>query len=192
MATGLQLFGGRQEAGSTIEGVFLMATAAKAALHIFISPSRFRDLVDEGVITRQPTGGYNFDVVREQYIRNAQRVMQGRGADGGEALSAKRARLADAQASAAEFKNAQAQGNFVELSLMKQMLEQTFLVMREIALGTAGKVADSLQPFTPLDRTEIYRVIHAEICTMLESLADPHGLACQAADKVVGSKGSRR
>jgi hypothetical protein len=100
--------------------------------------------------------------------------------------------LAAAQTQAAEFKNQQAMGQFVELSLMQRMLQQTFLVMREIALGTAGKVADTLQPFTPLDRTEIYRVIHAEICTMLESLADPHGLACQAADKVVGSKGSRR
>jgi hypothetical protein len=33
-----------------------MATAAKAAKHICLSVSRFRDLVDSDVIARQPPG----------------------------------------------------------------------------------------------------------------------------------------
>jgi phage terminase Nu1 subunit (DNA packaging protein) len=170
------------------------ASAAAAAAHINLSGVSFARLLNLGVIVRQAREvGYDLRVVRLARLNQLEALAAGRGGeDGGAVLSTQRAKLAAAQTQAAEFKNQQAMGQFVELSLMQRMLQQTFLVMREIALGTAGKVADTLQPFTPLDRTEIYRVIHAEICTMLESLADPHGLACQAADKVVGSKGSRR
>jgi hypothetical protein len=64
---------------------------------------------------------------------------------------------------------------------MGRMLKELFLGMRETVLGTSGKIADSLTPHTPLDRAEIYNVIHAELCEMLEALSDPDGLAEAAA-----------
>src|ERR1700722_3717415 len=113
-----------------------MATAVKAGKHICLSPSRFRDLVAEGVFERMPAGKYDLTTIREAYCLHMQKIAAGRAADGGAALSTQRARLADAQASAAEFKNAQAQGSVVELSVMRRQLEYVFSVLREIALST--------------------------------------------------------
>jgi hypothetical protein len=60
-----------------------MATAAVAAKHIFIGPSRFRDLVAANKIKKKPSGKYVLDEVREQYITNMQRTLQGRGGEDG-------------------------------------------------------------------------------------------------------------
>jgi hypothetical protein len=156
-----------------------MASAAVAAKHIFISPTRFRDLVAVGKIKRKPSGRYALDEVREQYITNMQRTLQGRGgADGGATLSKQRARLANAQA--AEFKNAVAQGAYVSLNIMQRMTETMFTVFREQSLSLAGKIADSLTPFTPKDRGEIHEVIRVEVYAMLEDFADPEGVIGRA------------
>src|SRR2546421_9273408 len=161
------------------------ASTAEAARHIDLSDVSFAKLLNDGIIERQDRAtGYDLTKVRLKCFAHLRSVAAGRGGeDGGAVLSTQRAKLAAAQTQAAEFKNMQAMGQFVELSLMQRMLQQTFLVMREIALGTAGKISDGLQPHTPMDRAEIYRVIHGEICVMLESLADPEGLAAQAADR---------
>jgi hypothetical protein len=108
-----------------------VATAASAAKHIFISTSRFRDLVANGTITHQKPGEYRLETVRREYITNAQRVMQRRGENGGKALSEQRARLADVQAQRAEFLLLKDQGQFVELTLMQTMLTRAFGVFRE-------------------------------------------------------------
>jgi hypothetical protein len=158
-----------------------MATAVQAAKHIFISPSRFRDLVSAGTITRKPSGGYKLDEVREQYIVNAQKIMAGRGSDGGAALSTQRAKLAAAQTATAEFRNAQTRGQFVKLSVMQRMLAGVFGVFREQSLTLAGKVSDGLTPFTPQDREAIYEVIRGEVYDMLNGLSDPNGMVAQAA-----------
>jgi phage terminase Nu1 subunit (DNA packaging protein) len=195
-------------AGSTnlvpefLQGVNLMskskikrgASAAAAAAHINLSGVSFARLLNLGVIVRQAREvGYDLRVVRLARLNQLEALAAGRGGeDGGAALSVQRAKLAAAQASRAEFQNMQDQGQYVELSLMKRMLVSSFLVMREIALGTAGKISDSLQAFTPLDRAEIYKVIHGEIIVMLESLSDPNGLAAQAADKALMSKKAPR
>jgi phage terminase Nu1 subunit (DNA packaging protein) len=168
-----------------------MTTATEAADHVFISISRFRDLVAAGTITRMPSGKYKLDKVREEYCLNAQKVMAGRAADGGAALSKSRARLAEAQTRRAEFQNAQTQGQYVEIAQMQRSLESMFLVMREIALGTPGKISDSLTPYTPKDREAIYQIVRGEIYEMLESLADPDGMAWQTAAEGK-TKASRR
>jgi phage terminase Nu1 subunit (DNA packaging protein) len=162
---------------------FEMATAAQAAKHVFLSTGRFRDLVGAGVITRMPSDQYEFDVVRREYILNAQKIMAGRGADSGAALSTQRAKLAAAQASAAEFRNAQSQGSFVELTLMQRMLEQAFGVVREVALGLPGKVSDSLTPHCAEDREAIHSIIRDEVYEMLNGLSSPRSMAAQAASE---------
>jgi phage terminase Nu1 subunit (DNA packaging protein) len=165
-----------------------MATATEAAEHVFISPSRFRDLVGLGTITRMPAGKYDLNKVREEYCRNAQRIMQGRAADGGAALSAKRARLADAQAQAAEFRNAQLQGGFVQLGVVRRLLEQLFGSMREVALGVPGKISESLTAYCSEDRETIHEVIKGEIYEMLNTLADPNGVVTEVVAQSASKK----
>jgi hypothetical protein len=149
-----------------------MATAQQAADHIFISVSRFRDLIAGGTITRQPTNGYKLDRVREQYCKNAQKVMQGRAAEGGKALSTARARLAEAQAESAETKNAIARGDYTETKQMVRIVEGLFGVCRENILGLPGKVADAVAGYAPgADRPAIYRLIYGEARELLVGLS---------------------
>jgi hypothetical protein len=58
-----------------------------------------------------------------------------------------------------------------------------FAVMREIALSTPGKIADSLQPFTPKDRAAIFEIVNGEIYEMLSNLSEPDAMATQIAAK---------
>jgi hypothetical protein len=150
-----------------------VATASQSAKHIFISTSRFRDLVSNDTIKHKPPGQYVLDEVREQYILNAQEKMAGRGGEGGAALTKQRAKLAAAQTAMAEFRNAQLQGGFVDMGLATRKLIEMFSVMREVALGMPGKTADSLTPYTPKDRAAIYEILRREIYAMLETLSDP-------------------
>jgi hypothetical protein len=154
-----------------------MVTAVKAGKHICLSPSRFRDLVDAGVFERMPPGKYDLTTVREAYCLYAQKVMQGRGDDGGKALSERRGRLAEAQTIAVETKNAIMTGEFVRLVAVQNVLEREFSSMKEKILSTPGKSADALQPFTALDRGAIFDVLHAEAIELLESLSTSAVLA---------------
>jgi phage terminase Nu1 subunit (DNA packaging protein) len=154
-----------------------MATAVEAANHIFISPSRFRDLVSAGTITRMSAGRYVLDKVREQYCLNAQRIMAGRAADGGASLSAQRARLAMAQAEAAELKNAVSRGDFVALREVETALGGLFGTIRENVLAMPGTLADKLTPHTPLDRVAIHEVMRRECRELLTGLSSPDMLA---------------
>ena len=149
-----------------------MATAVKAGQHICLSPSRFHDLVAGGVITRAPPGQYDLDRVREEYCRHAQKVMQGRGSDNGASLSAQRTRLATQQTIAVERRNAVEAGDLVSLDVIKRMMISTFTVMRERALSVPGKIADSLQPHSALDRGAIAEIVRGEIYEMLEVLSE--------------------
>jgi phage terminase Nu1 subunit (DNA packaging protein) len=158
-----------------MKGFFEMATAVTAAKHICLGASRFRDLVAEGVFKRMPAGKYDLKTVRETYCLHMQKIASGRGADGGAALSAKRARLADAQAQAAEFKNAQMQGGFVELPVMKNLLTVMFGIIRERLLSMPGKIADSLTPHCAEDRATISDTIRTEVHDALTELHDPAG-----------------
>jgi hypothetical protein len=149
-----------------------MATAVKAGQHICLSVSRFHDLVAGGVITRAPPGKYDLDKVREEYCRHAQKVMQGRGSDNGASLSAQRVKLAEQQTIAVERRNAAEAGDLVSLDLIGRRLDSTFTTMREIALGVPGKIADSLQPHSALDRGAITEIVRGEIYEMLETLSE--------------------
>jgi hypothetical protein len=149
-----------------------MVTAVKAAKHIFISASRFRDLVDADIIKRKPAGKYVLDEVRESYCLNAQRVMSGRSEEGGKALSQQRARLAQAQSEAAEFKNNVARGDYVSLALIQAALMAAFSTMREMILTLPGKIADALMPYSPKDRAIIDEILRSECFELLENLSE--------------------
>jgi hypothetical protein len=92
--------------------------------------------------------------------------------DGGAALSAQRAKLATAQTVAVERRNALDAGDLVYIGLVRRTLEADYGVMREIALGVPGKIADSLQPHSALDRGVIAEIVRLEIYEMLENLSN--------------------
>lgn len=158
----------------------MTTTAAKAAVHLCMSPSRFRDLLDEGVIERQTSRGYDLDVVRRQYIEHIRKIAAGHGKGGGANLAEQRAKLAAAQTQAALFKNGIAAGNFADLALTKRLLESMFSAMREQALGLSGKISDSLTPHCEEDRAAICDTIRREVCEMLEALSVTHIVAASA------------
>jgi hypothetical protein len=148
-----------------------MATSAAAAKHIFISTSRFRDLVAGGVITHQPNGKYDLAVVREEYIRNLQKVSAGRGGDGGAGLAKQRTRLETARTETIELKNAVSRGEFVSLLAVKQVLEKHYVVLRERILTMEGKIADELAAHSPKDRAAISQILHDETYDALNDLS---------------------
>jgi hypothetical protein len=150
-----------------------MVTAVKAAKHICLSPSRFRDLIDADVFERMPPGKYDLTTVREAYCRYAQKVMQGRADDGGKALSERRGRLAEAQTVAVELKNRIASGEFVRLDAVQHWYEGHLVIFRERALSTPGKSADALTPHCAEDRGAIMDILREEIYSMLEDLSSP-------------------
>jgi hypothetical protein len=106
--------------------------------------------------------------------------MAGRAADGGEALSTQRAKLAAVQTQRLEFEAAREQGQYVHLDVMKRLLIRMFSVFREQSLGMPGKLADSL---VGLDRAAIHETIRIEIFEMLTDYSSPDGVLSQAIDE---------
>src|SRR5258706_7605432 len=161
------------------------ASAAAAAAHINLSGVSFARLLNLGVIVRQTREvGYDLRVVRFARLNQLEALAAGRGGeDGGALLSTQRAKLAAAQANAAEFKNAQMMGDYMPLGVVKKQLETTFMVARERALSTPGKCADSLTPHCKEDREAIHEILRAEIYDMLEDMSDPVAYAAKIASK---------
>ena len=148
-----------------------MATAAQAAAHIFISVSRFRDLVSAGTITLAASGQYDLDKVREEYIRNLQRVSAGRGGeDGGTKLTAQRASLAHEQTMAIKFKNAVMRGDYVSVSVVQRVIENVLSVFRERIQAIPGKASDQLAART---RDEVDLILREELNEALDELTIP-------------------
>jgi hypothetical protein len=99
--------------------------------------------------------------------------MQGRAADGGKALSTARARLAEAQAEAAELKNAIARGDFIALKVIETGLATLFGVIRELILTLPGKIADAVSAHSTQDRAEIFQILKRECREILVGLSSP-------------------
>jgi hypothetical protein len=157
------------------------ATAPEAAAHIFISVSRFRDLVAGGTIKHQ-SNGYDLATVREQYIRNAQLVMAGRGgAEGGVQLAKERALLAQSQRTGVDLKNKIASGGYIEREALLKVLQVALLNVRDKNLALGGKLADRLsgRVFT---RAEVGAAINTEVRELLNDLKEPGKYIEQAAN----------
>jgi hypothetical protein len=134
--------------------------------------TRFHDLVAAGTISHQPPGKYSLDEVRRQYITNLQAVASGRGGNEGAGLSKQRTRLEKARTDAIEFKNAVDRGEYQKLEAMAKGVDVMNMNLRQIALGTAGKIADTMAVATGCDRSLAFAVIGDEIREMLAIMAD--------------------
>ncbi len=119
-----------------------MATVSDCANHLFISERRFREILDQGIVDRQPAGSYDLDVVREQYITHLREVAAGRSssADGLD-LTKERARLASEQADAQEMKNAASRGELLARGDVHAAVTEAFARVRAKLLALPSKIA---------------------------------------------------
>ncbi len=145
-----------------------MASANAAAAHIFIGIARFRELTEQGAITKQARGQYDLAVVRREAFAA---LRADRGGHGTAELSTERAALAREQTLTARIKNAAASGDLVSLPAVGKKLEGLFAIFRERALSLPGKCADGLQPFILKDRGQITDILRDEVYEMLETLS---------------------
>jgi hypothetical protein len=91
-----------------------------------------------------------------------------------------RLRLTNANAETKERANAQARGELVSASAVIDLLQPLFVIIKENNLGMAGKIADSLTPFTPKDRAAIVAIVHREVIATLTTLSSPESYAAMA------------
>lgn len=147
-----------------------MATINVAAAYLFMSANRFREMIDQGIVSKQASGQYELDVVRKEYILHLRAGAAGHGKAGGAGLSEARAALAKEQRESISIKNAISRGDFVSLTVVKKHLIQTFAVIRERLLTIPGKIADACDMRT---RDEIEIILRGEIIEALDELHDP-------------------
>lgn len=148
-----------------------MATVGQAAAHVFLAERNFYELLDRGVVERQPAGEYDLDIVREEVIRQLRAAASGRekrpGALDGEFEKARKDKeLADRTA----LQNAVTRGELVAIEEVGKQVEREYAVVRERLLGIAGKLGSDLTP------AQVAR-IEAEIRDALEELHDPGDIA---------------
>jgi phage terminase Nu1 subunit (DNA packaging protein) len=148
-----------------------MATTSEAAAHVFLTTSRFHELVAQGVISKvEGRSAYDLNTVREEYIRNLRAKFHGQGKGNIDGLSQARANLAREQAEAVALKNATARGENVPLATVKRGVEILFSAFRERILAIPGKIADgcAMRP-----REEIEDIVRDELHEALDELSRP-------------------
>lgn len=163
-----------------------MATMSAAAAHVFLSTTRFKELVDSGAVTRPATtGAYDLNEVRREMFAH---LRSEKGGHGGAALSSERALLAKEQRESITLKNQISRGDFVPLAIIKALLMVMFAVIRERLLTVPGKLADTLAMRT---RDEIEEILRAEMIETLDELHDPTAVPGEGGSEDV-SRGRKR
>jgi hypothetical protein len=122
-----------------------LASLSAAAAHVFLSTTRFKELVDIGAITLQAPGKYDLDVVRKETFAH---LRAERGGHGTAALSSERAALAREQTATAQIKNASARVDLISLALIQKMVIAMFAVPHQLWLSL-GKVSTPAHAAVP-------------------------------------------
>jgi hypothetical protein len=162
-----------------------MATQSEVAQHLFLSTQRVRDLLDRGVITRQPVDGYSLDDVRRQYISHLRDVAGARGSTS--TLAAERTGLAAAQRQIAEMKLAAMAGQFVSIEDAGQAIEGEYALVREKLRSLSGTTAASL---VGCDRAAIGQILDAKVAEILRELSSPEEIIDRVSpDAAAASRG---
>jgi hypothetical protein len=155
-----------------------MTTAAEAARHIFISETRFRQLVDAGTIERQPPGQYDLDVVRKAAFEQLRATASARGSS--VKLSDERALLAKRQRELTELKIAKARGAVVEIETVGELLENRYAIVRERLFELPHRVADKIEG---LRRNDIVAALNQAIIEVLNELYKPARILEEALER---------
>jgi hypothetical protein len=152
-----------------------MATVNEAAAHVFISSTRFKQLIDSGVVERQPPGCYNLDVVREAVFRQLRAVASARGT--GIKLADERALLSKRQRELVELKTAKLRGDLVEVEAVAEIIEQNYSVIRERLLAVPWLATDKC---VGQDRDAIFEILKRLITETLGELYEPARIILEA------------
>jgi hypothetical protein len=152
-----------------------MATVNEAAAHVFISSTRFKQLIDSGVVERQPPGCYNLDRVRESVFRQLRAVASARGT--GIRLADERALLSKRQRELVELRTAQLRGTVVEVEAVAEIIEQNYGVVRERLLAVPWLAADQC---AGKDRQVIFDILKKLILETLGELYEPARIILEA------------
>jgi len=119
-----------------------MATQAECAEWLRISSRRFRELIDEGVISRADKGDYDVKSVVGEYVDNLREVAAGRGGGIQQANKADAdARKANAQAEMAELKAAEMRAALVPADEVATTLHEAVTMMKTSLLSIPAKAA---------------------------------------------------
>jgi hypothetical protein len=151
------------------------ANQSNAAVHLFLSVTRFKQLIDAGILPR--AASYDLDELRRIYLDHQRKVAAARGTDGQSDLSKQRARLAQEKADAEEFRNKRMRGEYVELEAIAEALEARYALVKERVLSLPGQLASAL---VGLDRAGIEVAIRNACIECLEELYTPARLIDEA------------
>ncbi|KWV43423.1 hypothetical protein AS156_25240 [Bradyrhizobium macuxiense] len=146
------------------------ASAAECAQHLDLNRRNFHDLIDRGVVGRQPERGYVLADVRLSYIRHLRETAAGR-SEAADPIASARARLLTAKAEQAEGEAKRANSGYAPISTLKVALARSMTALRELLLSTPGQLAHRL---VGLDRASIHRELDRHMRAVLNSIADGH------------------
>lgn len=165
-----------------------MATVADCASHLFLTERSFYELLGAGKVDRQPTNGYDLDIVREQYIESLRETAAGRSAASGNLdLPAERARLAKEQADGQEMKNAVTRGELLPRSEVTAAVTSAFARVRARLLAVPTKTAPLLLGVS--DLADLTGKLSDGIHEALAELSGTIVVAVSDADDEEGSDG---
>jgi phage terminase Nu1 subunit (DNA packaging protein) len=117
-----------------------MATIGECAEWLRMSTRRFQQLVDEGIVTRQVTNGYEVKMVVGEYIEHLREVASGRSA-GTLDKAAEDIRKVRAQADKAEMEVAEMRGDLVPSDVIGTAWELFSTVIKNRITSLPSKAA---------------------------------------------------
>ena len=159
--------------------------------HLDCSTNTIAGYVANGTISKRKTGKYDQDECRVKVLRWLRLGRQGGAASAGDLhLSAERAKLAQKQTEALEFKNALAKGEYVPIKVVAKQFEAQILNARERLLSSINVIAAAVQSREhPLAECEV--IVRDRIYEALNQLAaeadidddEERALAAEAAEE---------
>ena len=158
-----------------------MAGLNDVASHLGVSVKYVQDLLQKGVLEKQPRNGYNLDACREAYISNLREVAAGRAANGSLDLGEERARLAKEQADAKEMENDILRGDLVYIADVADVAEKQFAKVRSKLLSVPTKAAPEAATCATAKEVQVLLEKH-----ITEALNDLVGLNSGEAEEGAG------
>ncbi|MCJ2044411.1 hypothetical protein MKK58_07670 [Methylobacterium sp. J-078] len=146
-----------------------MSTISQVASHLDMSERRFRELLDETVITRAPRGEYDLDAVRRQYIGHLRVVAAGRQpAQAGDLDPAQeRARKDRALAIATELKNDLSIGKVVLIDDAMAAVTVQHMKLRNKLLSLPSRIASRIPE---KGSAQVFTLVEAEVLSAMAEL----------------------
>ena len=155
-----------------------MATIAEAASHVCLEERRFRQLVDNGVISKSARGAYDLDKVRREYIENLRQVASGRAPTGDLDPSQEKARKDKEYADHLAMRNAITRHEYASIDDITRALHGELRIIRNRILQMPMKLADRI---AMMPRAAVFTAIEAEAIEALTELSGEAELITKAA-----------